>query len=115
MAETKVSLMEVNETVVTKMTKWHNLASVSEKLREKFGKEFAADTYYEVWADQIIEFLEKEFKLNKVESHVVFSILEDTLLIYFLVDNSYIAFNSLTYDAFYTNMEMSIWEWHVNA
>ncbi len=115
MAENKVLLMDLYETITTKITKGHNLASVWEKLIEKFGKKLVSDTYYDIWADKIKKFLEKEFKLDKIETNILFKILEDSNLIYFKIDNSFIPYSSLTYDAFYTNLEMPIWEWYINS
>ena len=104
-AHAKVLLLDLQEQYCSDLTNGEDLAQTAQKLRDKFGTELKGTSYY-AGRDQIIRFLEHTYSINRIKSKQIFNLLEDTGILKFKIDTSYI---NVTYYDFDVNEDNITW------
>lgn len=84
-AKTKVFLNDIRNVICSELIKGADLVAVGQKLSNKFGNKVTTSFYSEgKWA--IIKFLEHEFSLNRIDSKLLFDLLEDGKIVRYHVN-----------------------------
>ena len=83
-AKTHVLGDDLNEDLCSELSEGHSLAEVGESLREEFGQRLKEG--HDKGRDDIRDFLEQHFEINKKKSRELFSLLEEVKTIHYWVD-----------------------------
>jgi len=88
LAKTDIYLMDTRNNICKEITKGYDIAQVGEKLLEHFGKNIDGVIDYEAGRKEIMKMLEKKFSITKVQSKLLFDLLEKSKVIRFDSDIS---------------------------
>ena len=83
-AKTRVLTDDLNEDRCHDISAGHSLAAVGESLREKFGQQLKES--HDKGLGTIRDFLGKRYNISKGESRDLFSLMEETGIVYYWVD-----------------------------
>ncbi|HFS66823.1 MAG TPA: hypothetical protein ENK67_01270 [Flavobacteriia bacterium] len=87
LAKTFTYLIDTQNKICEELTKGYDVAAISQKLVDHFGRKLEA-TMYEQGKNQLMEFLEKTFNINKIDAKTIFNILEKNHILYYQINYS---------------------------
>ena len=85
-AKARIFVDDLNEELCSELSAGHSLAAVGEALLEEFTNQLKE--YHSKGRRGILEFLEKRYKISKVASKDLFSLLEEAGTLHYRVDIS---------------------------